>query len=782
VYRDAFAPPQDIPRPKPWERAPVPAHAPRLLGQKIWKKAGIQAPDNKQDDAALLELQSEGKGARKKQKVRAAKENIGNPRWKSEFPAPESLLHDHSIAEARSGENGQGTGGEGDALRFIPRKRTNTDHVITPRKPLRQTYLNSQAETLLGRSPESPAEKPDRRRKSMRRSIRRSTNVKPSELVPNTPRKRPASNLETAEESIIPMLAAKESPEAVAGPVATQNGSLNAQNKVRETVQRDDNTEATSIVNVMQTPNGAKRRSILRDTRLNTRNSVVGSAVTRDHIVQSRSPVESTEKQPPLHLTPHNSSDAEGISGEDIAQRATYSIFTTATAQESPVTIQSSAATFEPEASTEDTPTSSLAEQPVQDVEPVIQPAEEEDTPNSRGTPTSADAAPGSLDSPSELLVLNADAEQIQITESDTVESPTASSTVYEAGEICKDTLPGSAEQVVELGSPQCESSSADVTPVRSPIDSVVELSPTHAEDPPTEDISSLTVTHEQTEELLQSPTMDLSTFQLVETIPENAPSGGYDDDTDMLRNFLTRVKANKAAKTETGNLKRKRSLPHSPLGLPLGDMDTNISPSLQKPSDVLIDEFDVGLPSSPTKRRKRDDAVATKDEATEPKAIRRSGRTRLPVVKAPPGAPSLIPVRRLGQDRDTTITIRRNKEKELVALTRVNTRKNKGAALSPAEVITLRAEEKTDPALRQRYLKEAFEEKNKGKKSKTSKKNVAWAEELAQFQTTAEEKPESKNGGDKKGAVRAGARNKIALRKPANGIPAPKRRTRERT
>lgn len=718
VYRDAFAPPQDIPRPKPWERASVPAHAPRLLGQKIWKKAGIQAPGTKQDDAAFLELQSEGKGARKKQKVRAAKENIGNPRWKTEFPNPESLVNDHSIAEAKSGEDGQGTGGEGDALRVIPRKRTNTDHVITPRKPLRQTYLNSQAETLLGKSPKSPAEKPERRRKSMRKSIRKSTNVNPSELVLNTPTKRATFNFEAAEESNTPMVAAKVPLEMVGTSVATQ---MEAGDTGHETVQRDGNTETASAANVTQTPKGGKRKSILWNTS------------------------------------------------------------TTAISQESPVTFKPSASIVELKALTEVTLASSLTEQQVQDVELVAQLAEQADTQKSRGTLPSADTAPGLPDSPSEQPTLNTDAEQIQTPESDTLESPTAPSTVYPAEETCKDTVPRSTEQVVEFGSPQ-QPPNTVVSPARSPVDSVVTQSPTHVEDSPEEDTSSPTVTHEQAEELLQSPTVDLATSKLVETISENAPSAGYDDDTDMLRNFLTRVKADKAAKTETGKQKRKRSLPHSPLGLPLGVMDTNISPSPQKISGVLGDEFDVGLPSSPTKRRKRDGGVVDKDEATEPKEIRRSGRTRLPVLKAPPGAPSLIPVRRLGQDRDTTITLRRNKEKEVVALTRVNTRKNKGTALSPAEVLALRAEEKTDPALRQRYLKEAFEEKNKGKKSKTSKKNVAWAEELAQFQNTAEEKAESKSGGDKKGAVRAGARNKIALGKPVNGTPAPKRRTRERT
>jgi len=180
-----------------------------------------------------------------------------------------------------------------------------------------------------------------------------------------------------------------------------------------------------------------------------------------------------------------------------------------------------------------------------------------------------------------------------------------------------------------------------------------------------------------------------------------------------------------------------------------------------------------------------------------EPKSIRRSGRTRLPVVKSPVAAPSFIPVRRLGQDGDTTVTLKRSEEKELAALTRVNTRKNKGAALSVSELLKKKGEEKEDPALRQRLLKEVFDEKaQKGKKGKA--RNVEWAAEIAQFQEAvvanskkvpvgveAEKEPavekDKKVVEEKKGAVRVGSRSKIALGMGMNGTPAPRRKTRER-
>lgn len=180
-----------------------------------------------------------------------------------------------------------------------------------------------------------------------------------------------------------------------------------------------------------------------------------------------------------------------------------------------------------------------------------------------------------------------------------------------------------------------------------------------------------------------------------------------------------------------------------------------------------------------------------------EPRSIRRSGRTRLPV-KEPPAVPSFIPVRRLGQDLDTTITLKRSEEKELAALTRVNTRKNKGNALSALEVLSRKAEEREDPVLRQRLLKEVFEEKmekskqNKDKKGR-EKKVVTWAEEIAQFQNltrgkveAAQEEQEKEKvsvaaGGEEKksSAVRVGVRSKGALGGALNGTPAPKRKMR---
>ena len=168
----------------------------------------------------------------------------------------------------------------------------------------------------------------------------------------------------------------------------------------------------------------------------------------------------------------------------------------------------------------------------------------------------------------------------------------------------------------------------------------------------------------------------------------------------------------------------------------------------------------------------------------------------------AAPGAPSFIPMRRLGGE-DTTLTLGgKNEGKELAALTRVNTRKNKAGALGAMELLAKKAEEKDDPVLRQRLLKEVFEEKKGKGEGKKAKKEVVWAEELTCVREFDEKKIISKSIAGPKGAkkkktvvveeekeekatrVRVGMassrESKIALGMGVNGTPAPKRRIRE--
>ncbi|KAI9046717.1 hypothetical protein LZ554_009455 [Drepanopeziza brunnea f. sp. 'monogermtubi'] len=332
--------------------------------------------------------------------------------------------------------------------------------------------------------------------------------------------------------------------------------------------------------------------------------------------------------------------------------------------------------------------------------------------------------------------------------------------------------------------------------------------------------------TEEVSKELHESSTPNPIITELTETISENNVSiTSQHDDTDMLRDFLTRVKANKAAQAKTSIPKRKRSLPHSPIQIPLETVPAVSSPSSPKATE----DFDTSLPApSPAKRRKRSHMSSPSpkgEDNTEPKSIRRSGRTRLPI-KAAPLAPSFIPVRRIGQDGESTVTLRRSEDKELAALTKMNTRKNKGAAQHPANFLHAAAKkieekEKDDPVAKQKLMREAFEEREKEKKRSKGKgkKSVVWAEELVRFQSDEQERkseedmsevvvrpnqkrdkailPPSKEekkaaaavavvpaagGGEKKTPVKVGMRSKISLGMAANGTPAPKRGLRGRS
>jgi len=88
----------------------------------------------------------------------------------------------------------------------------------------------------------------------------------------------------------------------------------------------------------------------------------------------------------------------------------------------------------------------------------------------------------------------------------------------------------------------------------------------------------------EPTDELPGSSTPILQQRNSSRPFSENTAAHTFDhDDTDMLRNFLTRVKANKQQKQAHQFPRRKRSLPHSPIRLPLESMDTALSPSSPK-------------------------------------------------------------------------------------------------------------------------------------------------------------------------------------------------------
>ena len=757
---------------------------------------------------ALLELQSEGNGARKKRKVWTAKENIRDAAWKS-VSGLEFYAQGKDNVEVTGGDTAaseEQVGSKSDLLRFIPRKRTNTDHVITPRKPLRQTYLNSDAQTLEVGSGVTLREKPPRRKKSIRRSIRQSTGTKTA-----------GTSLFSAGNGAVPSLAANIDINSHMGAIQQQRDTTSETmitiessavgNRPAEEAESGQPLVAQGVFGNVEmsmdsymlstakdtdSPKKRKRSSIRRHSRRCTRSSTTMQGITEEPSAENKSTADNTEIGLPTNQDLQNNLEQNVISGDNTA-RAAHDISIKASVEETQGRLRLSSINeaVKKQSSIEDrvvqtTPRESLQPEilSVNSINMLRQ---------TQPTKLSANSSPDGLGNTVAEELIQPEPNKVQM-------SAIGKETFPQARKALEHDQSERAEAIASPDSPSDEKSPADPLPVSHLVNASVEapFSQTTSEAPgsvadlepsmqiPAEDISTLEIINVAAEELPQSPSEDPSISEPSQALPESAPSFSYeDDDADMLRKFLTRVKANKAAKAENVTPQRKRSLPHSPLRLPLGELDTNNSPSplSLKPND----ELEASDPSPSPKRRKRHELATDAEDEGKLKAIRRSGRTRLPVKSAAPGAPSLIPVRRLGKDGDATVTLRSNEEKELAALTRVNTRKNKGS-LNPTEVLLLKMAEKTDPVLKQRLLKEMFEEKKKNGKNSEKGKSVAWAEELTQFQSEKEHKDKEKvTAGSsselKKSSVRVGAavRNKIALGKPVNGTPGPKR-MRERT
>jgi hypothetical protein len=615
-------------------------------------------------------------------------------------------------------------------LQFIPRKRTNTDHVITPKKPLYQTTLEYKEHTLsVKENPNSIIAKTSRPRKSLRKSMIATISDSASEA--KTP-KAHAQLFSSAEH-----LPYNEN-------AASDDKKLEA--------------PAEKLVNkrrVSRRSNVATRRSIAHSER----NSEIGHNASRSIEIHPRNGTNAEISTPANSTTP----------GE---------VVTLLGANELPMTGDTTVVTC---------PNFTLSEASHdlnQTVSLVIAKSNEQ-LPNTQGL-NRPDVSPNGREG-----IEKVEAACVEGCISTPMETKHDESAETSGNQNSLSELHGLAiclavkdQLLAEQDGSRAEGGSV-AEKVNSPVHTGFTSSLESGNQMPQ---AESTISHEPPAEL--DVHKEIKNIEVTDVPDPNNLAMAYDhDDTDMLRNFLTRVKANKAAKNPP---KRKRSLPHSPLRIPLGDLDNNASPSplqLQKTNEGGVVE------PSPSKRKKKPSPLTQCENEPEP---RRSSRTK-PAVKEPPGAPSFIPVRRLGQDIDTTVTLKRNEEKELAALTRVNTRKNKGNALTALEVLAKKSEEKDDPVMRQRLLKEVFEEKEKGRLDKEKKgrekKNVTWAEELAQFQIMTKGKSGETNddkenekvvvvpGGEEKkqGAVRVGVRSKAALGMALNGTPAPKRKMRGR-
>lgn len=244
-----------------------------------------------------------------------------------------------------------------------------------------------------------------------------------------------------------------------------------------------------------------------------------------------------------------------------------------------------------------------------------------------------------------------------------------------------------------------------------------------------------------------------------------------YSDDTSMLKEFLNRAQAKKAAKTPgltaldlpKPQISPRRS-PRKALGSHRGN---DLSP--QKPRDVP------NRPDTPP-GKPRVDAVDSDDGeeiSAEITSCRRSTRARLPApVKGIPGAPSFIPVRRA--DGTDPVVLQKSQAQELAMVTRANTRRNKGQSKPP-----LLALQDIPAEIAETVSSTTF------KRRAASSKTVGWAEQLASYQD-AKEAEETEEMRPKVRRMRGlGAANTgtpapkrtTAVVSTSNGTPAPKRR-----
>lgn len=195
---------------------------------------------------------------------------------------------------------------------------------------------------------------------------------------------------------------------------------------------------------------------------------------------------------------------------------------------------------------------------------------------------------------------------------------------------------------------------------------------------------------NEETAQIHKSPQL-----QLEGSITRTRSGTRFSDDTNMLKEFLNREKARKAAKelqipvyTPAPMTSPRRSSRKAP-----ADIAGN-SPSPQKPCRIA------NRPGTPPGEQKlRAIEVDDPDEVTTgPASCRRSTRTRLFTPAKPTSdVPSFIPVRRA--DGVDTIVLQKSLAQELAIVTRSNTRRNKGQSKPPKLTLRTLSAESLDDA-----------------------------------------------------------------------------------
>ncbi|KAL8932662.1 MAG: hypothetical protein Q9216_006736 [Gyalolechia sp. 2 TL-2023] len=242
-----------------------------------------------------------------------------------------------------------------------------------------------------------------------------------------------------------------------------------------------------------------------------------------------------------------------------------------------------------------------------------------------------------------------------------------------------------------------------------------------------------------------------------VKTSPRKSTRSGtrFSDDTNMLKDFLSRAQARKQAKDAAikANPPAESTSPCRSPRKALANLDSN-SPSPHKAREV---GNRAGTP--PGKVRLGEVQLEDIDETTgDTSPVRRSTRKRLPApAKTATGAPSFIPVRRA--DGTDPVVLQKSVAQELALVTRTNTRRNKGQSKPPSIFLkTLGIPE--------------VEEETKGGHALRSCKSVGWDQKLVYYQDGTAGQAKAEVVVEEK---RPKARRLRGLG-TGNGTPAPKR------
>ena len=264
---------------------------------------------------------------------------------------------------------------------------------------------------------------------------------------------------------------------------------------------------------------------------------------------------------------------------------------------------------------------------------------------------------------------------------------------------------------------------------------------------------------------------------QIVEATREQTPnqrtrSGArFSDDTSLLKDFLNRAQARKAAQKpflSTSDAPIPQLSPRRSPRKTHGSQNGHVSsPGKSRSSGTR--------PGTPPGKMKMDalDSDDGEEVTAEPASCRRSTRTRLPAPsKTAPGAPSFIPVRRA--DGADPVVLQKSQAQELALTTRANTRRNKGQSKPPLQALQDLPMESADVATGARSGAERG-------------KSVAWAGRIASYQDAKDEADDAEDRRPKVrrlrglGAVNGtpAAKRTTAVMSTSNGTPAPKRRGR---